>query len=286
MMTSEHTRRMDPFRHVDADERRSHLERYERFLAERDGAQDFENRTLSLREVRMRDFEEKEVSWGGDFDHDGFARAWDGDRKIRLDPRTEWMIAAGKAAEGEIYGVDLEFRRYQDRGGYGTDCEGLIRRVLLQETYHCRTLAELCRTCGFDVSFRPPGWANRQMMRVIGALPARARWVPVLAGEVVGSEVFRLLGEQCAVFDAEPEVASRLRALIREIWIDETLHVAFFRAQLGPGALRAARRAVPIIAKAVLRDVPRLAHLGLTEASLLPVLDRGVAVPPEVDWEL
>ncbi len=51
MTTCEHTRRMDPFRHLDAHERRSHLERYERFLAERDGAQDFENRTLSLRDI-------------------------------------------------------------------------------------------------------------------------------------------------------------------------------------------------------------------------------------------
>ncbi len=284
MRGSERTSRIDPFRVLRADERVRHLDRYARFLTERDGEVDYPNRKLSLREGRMEQLAKTPVAWTGDLDYEGFARAFGGDRSVQLDTATAWLFAAAKASEGESYGVDLELRRYGDRGGFPCDREDLMLRVMLQEHYHCLSLAEICRTLGFDFAYSPPSRTTKLLVTIIGALPGKTRWIPVMAAETIGTEVFRVLCARCDVFSATPEVASRLRALAHEIWVDEFLHIAFYRAQLGPVALRVARAIVPMIARAVLRNVPQLADFGCSRSSLVQFLDRGIEIPPEVDW--
>lgn len=284
MRGSERTSRIDPFRVLRADERVRHLDRYARFLTERDGEVDYPNRKLSLREGRMEQLAKTPVAWTGDLDYEGFARAFGGDRSVQLDTATAWLLAAAKASEDESWGVDLELRRYDDRGGFPCDREELMVHVMLQEHYHCLSLAEICRTLGVDFAFSPPSFVTKLLMTVIGALPGKTRWIPVMAAETIGTEVFRVLSARCDVFSATPEVASRLQALAHEIWVDEFLHIAFYRAQLGPVALRVARVIVPVIARAVLRNVPQLADFGCSRSSLVQFLDRGIEVPPEVDW--
>ena len=53
--------------------------------------------------------------------------------------------------------------------------------------------------------------------------------------------------------------------------------VANHRANMPPAA-------TPVIARAVLKDVPQLSDFGCSRSSLLQFLDRGIEVPPEVDW--
>ncbi len=150
----------------------------------------------------MEELAKKPVSWAGDLDYEGFARAFGGDRSVHLDTATAWLFAAAKAAEGESYGVDLELRRYGDRGGFPCDREDLMLRVMLQEHYHCLSLAEICRTLGFDFAYSPPSRTTKLLMTVIGALPGKARWIPVMAAETIGTEVFRVLCARCEVFSA------------------------------------------------------------------------------------
>lgn len=72
--------------------------------------------------------------------------------------------------------------------------------------------------------------------------------------------------------------------LVKEIWIDEVLHVAFVRAHLGAVGLAVARAAVPLVARATLRDVPQLRTLGCTSERILSDLSQGIEIPPEIDW--
>jgi hypothetical protein len=106
----------------------------------------------------------------------------------------------------------------------------------------------------------------------------------VLAGEIVGAAVFRLLHENLRLFDEQPEVRDRMGVLIREIYLDEVLHVAFLRASLGRAQLLAARAFLPVVAGAVLRDVPQLASLGCTTRGILERLRSGIEIPEEIDW--
>lgn len=276
---------LDPLRVLGDAERRAHLAAYQRFLCARDGDADLEARTLSRRELRMRAIESSPVVWRGAIDEAGFRRCLAGERGTRLDPRTEWVLAAAKANEGERYGVDIEIRRYLERGGFpGVRDPLLMRYVLMQESYHCRILVELCRTCGLAFEAHEPGWMNRALLVLIGALPGALRWIPVMAGEIVGTAVFRLLHANLGLFAEDPAVHARLRDLIREIWLDEVLHVAYLRAHLGGAALAAVRLMIPQVARAVLRDVPQLRSLGCTAARILAELRNGIEIPAEIDW--
>lgn len=275
-------RRFDPFRILSPAERRAHLDAYRRFLEERDGAADLAARTLSRREAFFRDLERKPVRWEGDVDRYGFFAHFFAARRPGIDARTLWLVAIAKANEGESYGVDLELEAFLARGQENVDPIELY--LMLEEQYHSRILVEACRTCGLDLQLQPPRWGQRGMIYLIRYLPERLRWIPVLCGEVLGSVVFQILRESCHVFSEQPEVEARLHALLTEIWTDELGHVAFLRARLGPWAVRAARALAPLVATALMKDVPQLRQLGCDRRELLGRLRAGLELPPEMAW--
>lgn len=286
----ESARRMDPFRILDESERQRHLERYAAFMEARDGSVEFASRRLARRDLRLAELRAKATGWSGDLEPASFARAFGGDRSIRLGPQAEWLLAAAKAAEGETYGVELELVRFERRGGFGRTWpwshQDTLLHVLIQEHYHCAILREICEACSLELDFVDPGIPNKVLMAVIGSLPGSVRWILVLAGEVVGAELFRILLAQTDLFSSEPDVEGYLRALVREIWIDEVLHLAFYRAILGKRALRAAKMAVPMVARGMFREMPPFLHLPCNPEQLIGVLSHGVSVPAEVDWQL
>jgi hypothetical protein len=274
----------DPFRVLTREEREAHVEAYRSFLAERDGAPDAAARTMAIREIRMREIEAAPVAWSGPIDREGFQRAISGVRNEVLDRRTAWILAAARANEGESYGADIEIRRFLERGFQGVEAEDVLVSVMMQESYHCRILHELCRACGLELVSRVPGFATRAFIGLLGVLPAQIRWVPVMAGEIVGTVVFRLLLEHVHLFADEPEVHERMTQLMREIWIDEVLHVAFLRSQIGPIGIRFVRAMVPVVARAALHDVPQLRNLNCTVPQLVADLATGIPIPDEIGW--
>jgi hypothetical protein len=110
------------------------------------------------------------------------------------------------------------------------------------------------------------------------------RWTLILAGEVLGATIFKLLLDHVHLFAAEPEVEGRLRSLLGEIWHDEVLHVAFLRAKLGPVALRAARALLPLVVKNVMWELPQLVELGCDHRELMSRMRRGLEIPPGLEW--
>lgn len=277
------TRTFQPFRILGPSERVRHLEAYLEFLRERDGAIDTDACTLAKRESYFRHLEAKPVEWEGDTDAAGFHLHFRGIASPEIDPRTVWLLAAAKANVGEAYGVEVELRSFRGRPDRAT-ANPLYLHLMFEEQYHTRILGEICRTCGIEPERRSPPWIQRMMIHAMMYLPDRVRWIPILAGEVLGSEVFRLLREGAGLFSEQPEVEERIRSLLTEIWIDEVFHVAYLRAKLGPLGIRVARWLLPVIARSVMRDVPQLHRLGWTRETVLARIRRGIEIPPGIGW--
>ena len=273
---------LEPFRILSPEERERYLAAYLRFLKERDGDYDLAGRRLSRRETFMRELYEKPVDWDGGIDVEAIQQHLAKTAAPQVDPRTAWVVAATKANESETYGVELEIDGLLARGEAAIDPRELF--VILEERYHGQLLREAARTCGFDFEPTAPPWHRRLMIHIIYHLPERARWVPVLCGEALGSVVLKLLRDRSDLFAAQPEVESRLRELLHEIWVDEVGHVGFIRARLSPLGIRAARLLLPIVVLVLMRDVPGLRQLGCSLRSLLADARRAVEIPPEMAW--
>jgi hypothetical protein len=277
--------RFHPYRLLSEKEREAHLARCREFLHERDGEPDVAARTLSRRESRMRDYEQNPVVWDGALDRDTFDRVFCGDRRGSTDARTEFALAAAKSNEGESFGVEIELRRYAKRGLYkGLRAPDVLLTQYMQEAYHCRLLVELCRSCGIDFRPRPPALANRILISIMGLVPASVKWVPGMAGEIVGAAVFGILHSRASLFRERPAVEARLRSILHEIWLDESVHISYLRAQNGRLGLALVRALFPIVAWLLLADMPPLRNLGITMRGLLEWTRSGVPIPSEVAW--
>ena len=275
-------RTFDPFRVLTPAERTRHLDAYLRFLHERDGERDTERFTLSKREAFFRDLDAKPVRWQGEIDETGFYQHMRGTGSPPLSPRTVFLVAAAKSNLGEAYGVEVELDAYSRRPHRSDD--PLYLHLMFEENYHTRILDELCRSCGVEPERTLPPWPTRMVIHAMMYLPDRIRWILILAGEVLGSEVFKLLRERIGVFSEEPEVEERVGALLREIWIDEVFHVAYLRAKVGPIGIRLARWLLPLITVSVFNGVPQGHRLGLTRKAVLERIRGGIEIPPDNDW--
>ncbi len=277
-------RRFDPFRVLDTEERRAHLEAYKRHLEERDGRVDVKTRSLSRRESYFLELEKKPVEWEGYVDAEGFYQHLRGTGTPDVDQRILWLSTSAKANLIECYGVEVEL---EDLFRHPESLEGadpFYLYQMIEEHYHTRILAELCRTYGIEPEHRRPPWAKRLAIHLMVYLPESIRWIPVLTGEALGSQLFKLLLESVDLFSAQPEVEDRLRSLMTEIWVDEVCHAACLRARVGPFGVRIARLLTPLVAWAMMKDLPVLRRLGPTRQAVLAQLRRGLEIPPEMHW--
>jgi hypothetical protein len=273
----------DPFRILTRAERARHLEDYLRFLHGRDGECDTEAFTLSRREAFVRDVEAKPVRWQGDIDETGFFQHMRGTGSPSLSERTVFLVAAAKSNIGEAYGVHVELDAFRRRASRGED--PLYLHLMFEERYHTWILDELCRSCGIEPERQIPEWLPRKVIHAMMFWPDRIRWILIFAGEVLGSEVFKLLRERVELFCEEPEVEARVNSLLREIWIDEVFHVAYLRAKLGPIGIRIARLLLPLVAISVFKIVPQGERIGLTRQAVLErIRTTGIEIPPGIDW--
>jgi hypothetical protein len=276
------TRCFDPFRVLTDAERSCHLDSYAAFQEQRNGAIDLPRRALAARDAYFRELARRPVNSRRAVNHDGFA-CWQERRgKPVLSARDAMLVIIAKINESEQFGVDLELARFEATGEHLADRKQL--HLFLEEGYHSRILKAACATCGIDLQPRKPPWSTRWLIHMVRHLPERARWVPILCGEVVGCTVFKTLIDHTDVFDDEPAVAARIRELLGEIWLDEVMHVAFVRARLGPWAIRFARWLLPIVAHSLTNDVPPFPWLGCTAGELQERLARGIELPPAAEW--
>jgi hypothetical protein len=212
---------------------------YRTFLAARDGVPDPERDTLSRREVFYRAVQERPVRSRRLFDRACFLRNLARPRpEPGLDERMLWLLATAKVNQSERFGVELG-RLYGVALPEDADPEQV--HLILQETYHTRTLAHVVGIFGLQAPPRPPPRPVRLLIELMVRWPLPERLLLPLVGlsEMVGCVVFRLLRDKgLELFADEPEVAERIRILYDEILADEICHVGLVEARLG-GAGRA-----------------------------------------------
>ncbi len=213
---------------------RERIDGYLHFLAERDGAVDFDGETLESRERFFGEIEAQPVRSRWEPDREVFLR------NVRrpafeagLEPRMAWLVATAKANQSERFGVELS-KLYGRVSLDGEEPEGV--HVVLQETYHTRVLADVVAIFGLPVPHCPPPRFQRALIHAMVFSPFPETWTLPLVGmsEMVGCVVFRALRDRgTALFADEPAVAERIRLLFDEILADEICHVGLVEARLG-----------------------------------------------------
>ena len=207
---------------------------YRSFLEARDGEADPERDTLARRETFFRALAQAPVHSGHGVDRAVFLRNLARSRpEPGLDERMLWLLATAKVNQSERFGVELG-KLYGV--SLGEDAEPEQVHVILQETYHTRTLAGVVAIFGLRVTPRPPPRPVRLFieMMVRWPLPERLLLPVVGLSEMIGCVVFRLLRERgLELFADEPAVAERIRILYDDILADEICHVGLIEARLG-----------------------------------------------------
>lgn len=276
------TRTFDPFRVLSDEEREAQLRDLERFFEQRDGEVDLPNLRLSKREEYMRPREALAPRWPLSFDREAFHQAFYRRDRSRLDPREAWLVSLARCNESESYGVGEDYKRFM-RGECRTAKPPEIT-ILVEERYHIRMLLDACRVFGLDVELQRPRWLMRMMIRSMHYLPDSIRYIPIVCGEVLGTIVFGRLRDATDLFADDPEVEERLHAYLSEITLDEIAHVLFCRARMGPVSLRVARLMGPLVALALVKDVPQLRDIGLDRREIVRRMRLGVEVPTPLEW--
>ncbi len=207
---------------------------YRSFLEARDGEADPQGDTLARREAFFREVEAWPVSSRRVFDRDRFLRNLARPRpEPGLDERMLWLLATAKINQSERFGVELG-KLYGLALPDDADPEQV--HVILQETYHTRTLADVVGIFGLPAPPRPPPRLVRFFIEVMVRWPLPKHLLLPMVGlsEMIGCVIFRLLREKgLELFADEAEVAERIRLLYDDILADEICHVGLIEARLG-----------------------------------------------------
>ena len=231
-------------------------------LHTRDGVPDISTKRFDLRERFFDEINATPTCWVGTppvdqrvFDRNHAKRAPEPD----LDQATLWALATAKTNRAERYGVEYSVEHTNKPAEVLSDP---LTYIQIEEFYHTRILKDALTTIGLHMEVGEPSLSTRVMVRAMVRLPKSMANVLVLCGEVVGVALFSLLLEKARqLFGAQPEVLARIEALFAQIMVDEVGHVHFVRSGLGPLRLALAKRLLPLVALAVLDDIPELTQL-------------------------
>jgi hypothetical protein len=253
---------VDIFHSLSAEARRENLAAYHKFLTDRDGVMDLENRQLSRREKRMERYE-RPVSTVRDIDRELFAKQYDSfDSKAEMPPEILLLLALVKINAAEAYGVSTCYDAVERRAmKNGDPCE---LTVLVEETYHTRILVSTALSYGIDVqtAYKPPA-ALRGLIGAIGKSPTAIARPLTLASEVLAVLMFlNLLEKARAVLRHDPELRDSVEERLCEIITDEIGHMSYNRACIGPLGMAEARAILPVVAIGLSGAFPEMKTLG------------------------
>jgi hypothetical protein len=259
---------------------------YLEHLRARNGLPQLETRTFTIRERLFQELETRPVRRTGPpiVDPEVFA-----DNHLRrvpqpgLDEPTLWALCMAKGNRAERHGIDYKLAKKGYTPG-GADSPFVY--IEIEETYHTRILYDALRVIGLDVEFTPPRGMTRRLVEFFGLAPHVMTDLVVLDAEVTGVVLFRMMLEKAReLFSDQRAPLARIEKLLREIIIDEVGHVHYLISRLGPKRLAVARALLPLIARALLDDIPEFGLLfgreRVVAAILAADLDGAVAEFPE-----
>ncbi len=197
---------------------------YLAFLRARDGDADLLRHTLSRREAFFDRLAREPVRSRRAVDRETFLRNLARRRpEPGLDDRMLWLLATAKANQAERFGVGLS-----ELYGKVNPDDPILVRIVLQEHYHTRILADAVAIFGLPVRVGPPALAARIRLlydEILGDEIGHVGYVASLlgpAGRTLMRGLHRVLGLQLAYEMPElvavlgrDEIARRFRAEFR-----------------------------------------------------------------------
>jgi len=259
---------------------------YRNFLSVRDGAVDFDNRTLSRREESMdryltpvesiRRFDQADQAL---FDEQ--YACYDPGREMSREMLL--LLTLVKVNAAEAYGVERMLQPLLSRVLRESDDLELILNI--EEDYHTRILLSTSTLYGMSVTvpYRP----RASLRALIGAMANVSQKMSrpiILVTELLGTIYFLdLLRVAREVLKEMPVLRDAVEERLTEVIIDEIGHVSFNRLCLGPLGLAHARMLCPIVAAGLRDAVPEFRPLGLKLGSHIdrPLFERS-ELPDEV----
>jgi hypothetical protein len=236
---------------------------YRKFLADRDGVADVQQRTLSRREQSMtrwlRPLAVTRELDGALFD----AQYENFDPTRPTPPEMLLLITLVKVNAAEAFGVNSTYEQALRRATSKQDDLELI--LLIEESYHTKILLSTARLYGMDVQspYTPPT-ALRALIGGIARTPEFLSRPLTLASEVFGTLSFlKLLRAAGSVLKHDPELRDAVEERLTEVLIDEIGHIAYNRMCLGRTGLAQARAILPLVARGLRNAMPEFEALGI-----------------------
>jgi hypothetical protein len=242
-------------------ERAANFEAYWAYTLERDGEILEDQRNLTRKQQILTGFQANPVRAARPLpDPEAFYRNHITlrDDPRRLDRATLLLTFLYKFARHEYVGISAAWNAGARLSG-ATSLIGRIGRYhLCEEFCHMRLFREMFRTFRLErVEWEPAGkWMSR-MYRFFPLLPEALLAPPAFLTELMGLTVYLHVDAALDEILADDlEARGRLRALLREIMVDELAHVGQRRNFIGPLGLAAARRALEPMYRAFFRSIP------------------------------
>jgi hypothetical protein len=180
-----------------------------------------------------------------------------------LDRKTLLLTFLYKFARHEWVGISAAWDGIPDMAHSVRTTDKISRYHLCEEFCHVRLFHEMFRTLHLqEVQWVPLGkWMGRAY-RFFARLPEWLMSPLAFVSELMGLTLYLhtdAVLEQ--VFADEPEARDRIRALLREITIDELAHVGQRRNFLGPVGIRISRWMLAPMSRLFFRDIPETKFL-------------------------
>ena len=180
------------------------------------------------------------------------------DRPESLDRKTLLLTFLYKFARHEWVGISAAWDGIPSIAKARTTTDKISRYHLCEEFCHVRLFHEMFRTFHLDrVRWVPLGRWMGGVYRLFPKFPEGLMSPPAFVSELMGLTLYRHIDRLLDdVLADEPEARERVRALLREIMIDELAHVGQRRNFMGPIGLKASHLMLVPMYRLFFRDIP------------------------------
>ena len=180
-----------------------------------------------------------------------------------LDRKTLLFAFLYKFARHEWAGISAVWDGIPSMARSRSTTEKISRYHLCEEFCHIRLFQEMFRTMQLDrIEWIPLGkWMGR-VYRYLPKLPESTMSPPAFVSELMGLTLYRHLDRLLdEILADEPEARDHIRAMLREIMIDELAHTGQRRNFIGPIGMAASQRMIAPMFRMFYRDLPETGQL-------------------------
>jgi hypothetical protein len=180
-----------------------------------------------------------------------------------LDRKTLLFAFLYKFARHEWAGISAVWDGIPSMARSRSTTEKISRYHLCEEFCHIRLFQEMFRTMQLDrIEWIPLGkWMGR-VYRYLPKLPESTMSPPAFVSELMGLTLYRHLDRLLdEILGDEPEARDHIRAMLREIMIDELAHTGQRRNFIGPIGMAASQRMIAPMFRMFYRDLPETEQL-------------------------